>query len=156
MLRIGNDRVRHRPLASALGGHIPSAPALTHRTFLTSDERSRSAIRRTIRLGKNRPQHHAGYALGGWRHVALDAIHFGSFKPGMLVSMLVHHVENGALHGVEGDKLQEPSVMHLADVNVIVVIERARRGWVNFWKLKTGLGKDQGLRTYRNMQCVED
>ena len=59
--------------------------------------------------------------------------------------MLVEQIENRALSGVERDDLDRFAIVHFADVDVVVEVERARRLRRDFPVLEAGLRKHQRL-----------
>ena len=88
--------------------------------------------------------------------MADGAIELGALERRPLDLMLVEQIEDRALPGVERDDLDRLAVVHLADVDVVVEVERARRLRRDLLVLEAGLRKHQRLRADRNLEMVED
>ena len=150
-----NDHITHVRLSAVRAGDIPSAPAFAQRALLAGDERLGSDGLSSRGRGENRSEQDAGDAARSGRDVALRAIQLGALEDGMVALVLVQYIEDGALHRIERNELEHFSVVHLADVNVVIEVERARSLRRDLFVLEAGLGKHQRLRVDRDLQPIK-
>ncbi len=87
------------------------------------DERRRAGNQRAGVAGIYRSHQHARNAAGARSNVALRTIQLGALKYGLVDLVFIQKIENGPLARVEGDQFDGLAVVHLAHVDVIVVIE---------------------------------
>ncbi len=110
---------------------------------------------RARRHGVNGPEQNARNPARAGRDVALRAIQLGALEYRMIALAFVQNVEDRSLHRIERNELQHLAVMHLADIHVVVEVQRARRLRRDFLVLEAGLGKDQRLRFDGDLQLLE-
>lgn len=84
------------------------------------------------------PEQHSWHVAGSGGDVALCAIQLGSFERWVIGFLLIEDIKNRALHRVERNEFQDFPLMHLADINVVVVVEGAWRLRRDLLVLETG------------------
>ena len=120
-------------------GHIPSAEALSQRRGVGRAAVMHTHDRVTVPVGDRRNHHEARHAARG--RAGLVAHETGgrlAREHWTGARLLTQRVENGTAHWIDGGDLEERAFLHVADVHVVVEVDRAGRPRRDLVRLQTG------------------